>query len=362
MNRNDRSIPRSGGGPALALRFALVLASANAGADSLSALKQMSLDELADLRVSIASNRLERLEDTAAAVYVITAEDIRRSGATTLPELLCTVPGLDVARLSASEWAVSSRGFNNQFANKLLVMVDGRSLYTPLFSGVIWDEQNIVLRDVERIEVVRGPGGATWGANAVNGVINIITKPAEDTQGTLVSAVGGDQQSELVARTGFKLGESGHARLYAKVHQQDGLEQAFPSQAPDLDWSGGRSGFRGDWDLGDAALMVQGELYRERVGSERQYSGGHLLGYWETVSADGAKDVFQSYIHRFSLDKWQVVGNAAEAVVDTLDLAYCHQFPTMGAHNLVAGLSYRAVRLDVDAIAPTAIADPRRTD
>ena len=356
----DHSIP--GSREARAITLLLTLVSAGASADSLSALKQMSLDELADLRVSIASNRPERLEDAAAAVYVITAEDIRRSGATTLPELLRTVPGMDVARISASEWAVSSRGFNNQFANKLLVMVDGRSIYTPLFSGVIWDEQNIVLQDVERIEVVRGPGGATWGANAVNGVINIITKPAEDTQGTLVSAVGGDRQSELVARSGFKLGESGHARLYTKVHQQDGLEKAFRSEAPDPDWSGGRAGFRGDWNWGDTGLMVQGEVYRERIASERQYSGGHLLGYWESAFQDGAKDVFQGYVHRFSLDKWQVFGNAAEGTVDTLDLGYRHQFASMGAHNLIAGLTYRAVRLDVNAVAPTAIAGSNRTD
>ena len=153
-------MPKSLAKPLLlaALASSTVPASAD---DSLYALKQMSLDELANLRVSTATHRSERLEDTAAAIHVLTAEDIRRSGATSLPELLRTVPGLNVARISATEWAVSARGFNNQFANKLLVMVDGRSVYTPFFSGVLWDELNIVMQEIERVEIVRGPGVPT---------------------------------------------------------------------------------------------------------------------------------------------------------------------------------------------------------
>ena len=224
------------------LPLVLCLAATPASAaDNLSTLKQMSLDELADLRVSIATHRTERLEDTAAAVFVLTAEDIRRAGATTLPELLRTVPGLNVARISATEWAVSARGFNNQFANKLLVMVDGRSVYTPFFSGVLWDELNIVMQDIERIEVVRGPGGSTWGANAVNGVINILTRHAEDTQGSQVSVVAGPLQSELVARNGFKAGEAGFARVWAKAHQQDRLHMPADGDTADTRWRGGRA-------------------------------------------------------------------------------------------------------------------------
>ena len=146
-------------------------------------LADLSLEELMDIEITSVSKKEERLFDTAAAVYVLTNEDIRRSGATSIPEALRMVPGLQVAQINAHSWAISSRGFNNEFANKLLVMIDGRSVYSPLFAGVFWDVQHVMLEDVERIEVIRGPGGTLWGANAVNGIINIITKDSSETQG-----------------------------------------------------------------------------------------------------------------------------------------------------------------------------------
>ncbi len=352
-------MPKSLAKPLLlaALASSTVPASAD---DSLYALKQMSLDELANLRVSTATHRSERLEDTAAAIHVLTAEDIRRSGATSLPELLRTVPGLNVARISATEWAVSARGFNNQFANKLLVMVDGRSVYTPFFSGVLWDELNIVMQDIERIEIVRGPGGSTWGANAVNGVINIITRHAEDTQGTLLSVVGGDLQSEIVLRNGFKAGESGHARVWAKLHQNDRLG-GTPDDSEDIHWRGGRAGFRGDWEMAGGSLMVEGESFRELKRQERAYSGAHLLGQWSRTS-DEARDELRAYFNRFSLDHWMVLNNGARAELDTFDLGYRHHFAPIGGHNLIAGVGYRNVASDAQMTPPAGVSRSSRTD
>ena len=169
----------------------------------------LSLEELMQIEVTTVSRRAAKLGTLPAAVFVITQEDIRRSGATSIPELLRLAPGLQVARINANQWAISSRGFNNRYANKLLVMVDGRTVYTPLFAGVHWDVQDTVLDDIDRIEVIRGPGASMWGANAVNGIINIITKETSATQGWLLSAGAGSEESGFgTARFGGRRGES----------------------------------------------------------------------------------------------------------------------------------------------------------
>ncbi|MDH5459396.1 MAG: TonB-dependent receptor plug domain-containing protein, partial [Nitrospinota bacterium] len=155
-------------------------------------LTRLSLEQLMDIKVTSVSKKPEKVTEAAAAVFVITQEDIRRSGATQIPEVLRMVPGLEVARVDSNKWAVSIRGFNNLFARKLLVLIDGRSVYTGLYSGTFWDTQDTMLEDVERIEVIRGPGATVWGANAVNGVINIITKNAGNSQGGMISAGGGN--------------------------------------------------------------------------------------------------------------------------------------------------------------------------
>src|SRR5208282_841715 len=155
-------------------------------------LKQLSLAELGNVEVTTASKEPEEVWKTPAAIFVITQEDIRRSGATSIPEVLRMAPGVEVAQVDSDHWSIAIRGFAGQFSKSLLVLIDGRSVYTPLFSGVYWDVQNLMLEDVERVEVIRGPGGTIWGANAVNGVINIITKSSNATQGTLVSAGGGN--------------------------------------------------------------------------------------------------------------------------------------------------------------------------
>src|SRR5262245_7722432 len=177
----------------------------------------MSVEDLMNLEVTSVSKRSQKVANAAAAVFVITQEDIKRSGARNIPEALRMVPGLEVARIDENKWAIGARGFNGRFDNKLLVLIDGRSVYTPLFSGVYWDIQDVPLDDIDRIEVIRGPGATLWGANAVNGVINIITKPAEATQSGLVKAeAGSEQRAAGTARYGDKIGSKGYYRAYAK--------------------------------------------------------------------------------------------------------------------------------------------------
>src|SRR5271169_1154315 len=178
-----------------ALTAGMVLAPRSFAQQQPEDLTKKSIEDLMNMEVTSASKKEQKLSRVAAAIFVITQEDIRRSGARNIPDLLRMVPGLDVAQINANSWAISSRGFNLQFADKLLVLIDGRAVYTPLFGGVNWDTQDVPLEDIERIEVIRGPGGTVWGANAVNGVINIITKKAKDTTGSLMTGGGGTQQS-----------------------------------------------------------------------------------------------------------------------------------------------------------------------
>src|SRR6266853_72621 len=194
------------------------LASAAVGAQPVRVadLADLSIEELGNIQITSVSRHAERLADAPASVLVITAEDIRRSGATRLPEALRLAPNLEVARVNANSYSISARGFNNTAGNKLLVLIDGRAVYSPLFSGVFWDVQDVVLEDIDRIEVISGPGGTLWGVNAVNGVINVITKSAAATQGGLVAARGGNRGSEGAARYGGALGEDGHFRIYGK--------------------------------------------------------------------------------------------------------------------------------------------------
>ena len=338
------------------LLWTLAAGNAPADAETLDTLKQMSIDDLANLEVSIVSGRPERLADTAAAVFVITAEDIRRSGATTLADALRMVPGLAVGRIDTGISAISARGFQNQYANKLLVLIDGRSVYTPLFSGVYWESQDIVLQDIERIEVVRGPGASTWGANAVNGVINILTKRAEDTQGTYLGAVAGDRQRQLVARQGGRLGESGAYRLYAKLHQEELLPNAPGFQDNEASWQGGRAGFRADLRDGDDDWMAQGEFFRE-IPDDRNPTGTYLLGRWEHRNDDGAVGTLQGYYYRFGTKS-----SLLDQLEDTLDLEYRWRFAPLDRHNLIAGAGYRWIRSDIEPKGANRVREPVRKD
>ena len=226
-------------------------------------LTQMSIEELMNLEVTSGAKKEEPLQRTAAAIFVITSEDIRRSGATNLPDVLRMAPGLDVAQTSGNTWAVTSRGFNDAFANKMLVLVDGRTVYSPAFSGVFWDAQDMLLADVERIEVITGPGAALWGTNAVNGVINIITKNSAKTQGTVVTVGGGNVVGGYGAgQYGGELPGGGIFRVFAKGFTTESVP-AIGAQGPQDGWNLQHGGFRADWILNSRdSLTIEGDLFR----------------------------------------------------------------------------------------------------
>src|SRR5207237_1884211 len=233
---------------AVALAMVALLFVASAPAQNAIDVTTMSVEDLMNMQVTSVSKRTQKVADAAAAIFVITQEDIRRSGARSIPEALRLAPGLEVARIDSNKWAIASRGFNGRFDNKLLVLIDGRSVYTPLFSGVYWNVQDVMLEDVDRIEVIRGPGATLWGANAVDGVINVITKKAKATQSALVTAgAGTEERGAANVRYGGKLGKDTYYRAYGKYFNFG------PSVYPSTDisandnWDAWRGGFRTDW-------------------------------------------------------------------------------------------------------------------
>ncbi len=290
--------------------FFCLLATTSQGAeDSLSQLKAMSLENLMEVEVYSASLKDEQLSAVASAVYVIDREEIRRSGARTFPELLRGVPGIDIIRTDSHTWMISARGFNGVFANKLLVLMDGRTLYTPLYSGVYWDMQDTLLEDIERIEIIRGPGATVWGANAVNGVINIITRHADQTTGAYVR-VGGSQGQGLVSgRIGQKLDALSY-RVYGKYQEQDGYEATSVDDLYD-NWKEHVAGFRLDWQTYTGhELTLFGELYRgegdQQIKIEEwaqgqgpyDYAGGYLQLRWQKQTSERSHWSLQTYLDR----------------------------------------------------------------
>src|SRR5207302_431784 len=274
-------------------------------------ISRMSIEELMSVEVTSVAKRPQRVADAAAAVFVITQEDIRRSGAASIPEALQMVPGLEVARIDSNKWAIASRGFNGRFDNKLLVLIDGRSVYTPLFSGVYWNVQDVMLEDIDRIEVIRGPGATLWGANAVNGVINIISKRAKDTQSTVVTAgAGTEERGSGGVRYGSKIGDTSY-RAYGKYFN---CGPSLYSNGPTAHdgWDALRGGFRADWTpAGSNSLTLQGDIYQSKYGetltvpslnapysstfpNNGKYSGGNLLGRWNH-SSEGSTMSLQMY-------------------------------------------------------------------
>src|SRR6202521_1839262 len=250
----------------LGLVFLLLSASSFAQQQDLT---QLTLEDLMNTKVTSVSKKEQSLSRTAAAVFVITQENIRRSGANNIPDLLRMVPGLDVAQINANSWAVSARGFNHQFSDKLLVLIDGRTVYTPLFAGVYWDTQDVPLEDIERIEVIRGPGATVWGANAVNGVINIITKQAKDTQGVLATAGGGTQDQAFgTAQYGGKIGGDASYRVFTKYFDHNDLPNLAGQDANNDGWHLLHGGFRVDGSLStNDSLTAQGDVYRGSEGA-----------------------------------------------------------------------------------------------
>jgi len=302
----------------------------------------MSLEQLMNVEVTTVSRQPEKWFDTPSAIQVITQEDIQRSGATSLPEALRLAPNLQVAQVNSSSWAISARGFNNGLANKLLVLMDGRTLYTPLFAGVFWDVQNTLLDDIDRIEVVSGPGGTLWGANAVNGVINIITKSAKDTQGTLLMAGGGTFLQDIVAaRYGGKLGEDVYFRLYGQYFDRE--DTLLPNgQDATNDWRLGHGGFRLDWlPKGGDAITVEGDFYSGAIQQPPPGSTGvdgqNLLGRWMHPIGPESDLTLQLYWDR----TYRRISGSFSEELNTYDLDFQHRFPIGEIQNVIWGAGYR---------------------
>ncbi len=352
-------------------------ASPEAPVETEASLVNLSIEELMNIEVTSVSKKKERKQDAAAAIYVLTQEDIRRSGATTIPDLLRTVPGVEVARLTANSWSVTARGFGGVFANKLLVLIDGRSVYTPLFSGVYWEFQNVVLEDVERIEVIRGPGGTLWGANAVNGVINIITKKAADTQGLLVSGGGGtEDQGFLTTRWGGALAEgAAHYRVYGQFFRHDNAGRAANGGDAEDAWQGGQGGGRIDWELssedtltlhGDAqSLDINGQTtlnfldapFTRDVKMDADAATWNLGAIWRRVFSDDSNIELAAYY-----DGYQRANATFEETRHTFDLDFKHQLQPWTNQEIVWGLAIRHTQADTDGSEFISFDPERRND
>ena len=301
-------------------------------------LGNLSLEDLTNIKVTSVSKKEEELDEAAAAIFVLTNDDLRRSGFTTAADALRLVPGLQVASIGSNSWAVSARGFNSQFSNKLLVMIDGRSVYSPLFSGVYWDAQQVFLEDVDRIEVIRGPGATIWGANAVNGVINILSKSARDTQGGLIYGSGGDSHlTSDGARYGGRIGEDTYYRIYGSYQLNDNFKLTNGLSARD-GWDIGQSGFRVDrYPDKDSQLTWQGDYYSGNLFDHRgDLFGVNTLGRWKQRISERSSYEVQAYFdHTYRND------DLAANTLDTVDVSWQHTFG-LGEHNdIIWGLGYR---------------------
>jgi iron complex outermembrane receptor protein len=306
------------------------------------ALKKLSLEELFDVEVTSVSKKAEPVSRTAAAIHVVTSEDIHRSGPVSIPEALRYIPGVEVARLDARSYAITVRGFQATTANKLLVLMDGRSLYTPLYSGVFWDAQETLLDDVDRIEVIRGPGATVWGANAVNGVINVMTKSAASTQGFLVYAGGGNVERHFeAARYGGTLGAHGFYRVYLRSWdrgpslRQDGADAGDYTRMR-------QGGFRSDWTPTTSdAVTIQGDLYNStadnRASDNTEIAGGNALARWNRKLSSRSSVQVQSYFDRTKRD----IPSSFGETLETYDLTAEHRFPLGTRHDVVWGLGFR---------------------
>ncbi len=350
----------------------LVLAGVASGEESLDGFLDAPLEELLSVEVTSVAKKPQPVNEVAAAVFVITNEDIRRSGVTSIPEALRMAPGIQVARIDANKWAITSRGFNNQFANKLLVMIDGRTVYTPSFSGVYWDAQDTLLEDIERIEVIRGPGASVWGANAVNGVINIITRSASEAPGGFVTASAGNEERLLAGfRYAASLGDRAAARFYVKYSDRDSSHPPATGGEGEDDWSSLRAGFRSDGQFSSRDLWTfQGDLYdsdeNQRLNvwkdpadpantiyapfylapgmrDEVDSKGWNLLGRWEHFIDEHSSTRLQVYFDHAERSEL-ILGQ----VHDTLDIDFQHQFQPLPGHDLIWGLGYRRIRDDFD--------------
>ena len=351
------------------IALALVLAGCSGLAAADDGLMDLSLEELADIQVLSVSRKAQRLGDTAAAVSVLTREDIRRSGARNVPEALRLVPGVQVAQIGAGRWAVSVRGFNSRFASNLLVQVDGRSVYSPMFSGVFWNALNLMMEDIERIEVVRGPGASLWGANAVNGVINIVTRNAASTTGSMVRASVDDRGNpEVAVRQGLTLTGGAALRVYALSENRAPFETRNGASTRD-EQTGWRTGFRVDSDVGEPDhWTISGEAYRQRspevlelgpLGSNYtpfDFEGAHLLAQRDWTSSAG-QAALRAYVDYADVS----LNGVASATVNTADLDFQHRLPVTGAHEWIWGVGLRHQSISAKSRVPVIMFDKSKT-
>jgi iron complex outermembrane receptor protein len=349
------------------IAFALWSAPSNA-AESQRDLTDLSLEQLMNVKVTSVSKKPQTVSASAAAVHVITSKDIRRSSATSIPELLRNVPGLNVARIDSSKWAISARGFNGRFSNKLLVLMDGRTLYNPHFSGVFWDVQDTFIDDIERIEVIRGPGGTVWGANAVNGVINIITKSAKKTNGALVTGIfGSEEHGNFAGRFGQAINDHSDIRVFVKHTKRDSSPLPTGPDGSD-DWDIQRGGVRYDNKLRSGGdLMVQSEVYTGNAGQlvafpslttpftttfsdDAEVNGQFVLGRWSSPVNDNSQISIQTYLDR-------TVRREAHANLEvlTFDIEAQKRQRFAKIHDVIAGFGYRFNRDDIEASANVSI-------
>lgn len=299
-------------------------------------LSRLSLEELAEIRVTSVFKRPEPLSEAPAAIYVITHDAIRRSGATSLPEALRLAPNLNVARLNAREYTISARGFNTfQASNKLLVLIDGRSVYTPLHAGVYWDQQQVMVEDIDRIEVISGPGGTLYGANAVNGVINVITKHSRDTQGGLLSTQIGTTDRTGSVRYGGRIGEHTTYRGYGRGAYMGDSRHPNGGAAED-DWENRQAGFRSDWNQAQDAVTLQGDVFRNPVQAGGVLSGGNILGRWTRQLSETSSFELQAYY-----DKVDRIVPGVTDRLETFDMETQYNFRAGDAHNVVVGGGFR---------------------
>jgi len=326
----------------------LVCAASNASAQTNATeatpeqLKKLSIEDLMNLDVTSVSKQPERFGDAPAAIEVVTGEDIARAGASSIPEALRLAGNLDVAQENAHDWSISARGFNSGSANKLLVLMDGRTLYTPLYAGVFWDVQDYLLADIDRIEVIAGPGGTLWGANAVNGVINITSKSAKDTQGLYLEAGGGNQLQDFTGlRYGTTLASNVYFRVYGKYFDRAGEVFAGGAGAGDP-WTMGQTGFRMDWDSSVQNLLtVQGDFYDGAEGTlthdDTRVSGGNVLTrFSHSFSSDSDLSV-QLYYD----ETRRIVPGTFGENLSTYDLDIQDRFLLGSRNHFVVGGGYR---------------------
>jgi iron complex outermembrane receptor protein len=323
-------------------------------------LANATLEDLMKIDVTSVSKKEQSLSKTAAAVFVINREDIRRSGATNIPDLLRMAPGVEVAQLNANEWGISIRGFNSVFSNKVLVLIDGRTVYTDVFSGVYWDQIDVPLEDIERIEVIRGPGGTVWGANAVNGVINIITSSAADTKGGLAVVGSGPRQTAAgLLQYGGDAGSRGAYRLFGKYFNDANSPLPGGKTSPD-GWHNEHIGFRSDWGLSYRdTLSVQGDFLSGAGGDQFPVVGSNLkatlvnslltdvsgdaLLRWDHTLKGGSQtslQISESLIHRHQL--------GVSVTNKVFDIEFQHHVAVESRHDIVWGFDYRSIQVGVD--------------